>query len=168
MNEIVRANQFLEQSEGGLRAAILHADTLRAELAQDGNWEQLTHAIAGLRQIKADLDALLRECENDVARLMPDKKVVVDGIGQIERRTQITRKWESSELLKDLCRLALMNRETGEVDQQLLARVHAILAAAMPITASTGWRVTALKDLGLNEDEYCDKTFGRQTINFTK
>ena len=168
MSDIVRHNHFMERSDGSLRGAILQADDLRQELATKGEWIQLTFAIEGLRKIKADLDTLLRECENDVARLMPEKKVYIDGLGEIERRTTITRKWESAELLDNICRLALTDRDTGEVPMDLLNRVTALLKASLPITQSLNWRVTGLKDLDIDPDEFSDKTFGRQTIQMQK
>ncbi len=168
MTDIVRHNHFLERSDGSLRGAILQADDLRQELATKGEWIQLTFAIEGLRKIKADLDTLLRECENDVARLMPEKKVYIDGLGEIERRTTITRKWESEELLENICRLALTDRDTGEVPMELLSRVTALLKASLPVTASLNWRVTGLQSLDIDPDEFSDKTFGRQTIQMQK
>lgn len=167
MGELERINEFIERSDAGLRGAILHADTLRQELADRGDYTQLLYAIDGLRTIKADLDALLRDCENDAARLMPDKKMVIDNLGQVERKTSISRKWESEELLTQILKAALTDQQTGEISPQLLARVGSILKAALPLTASLGWRVTGLEALGINIDDYCDKTYGRQTIQIT-
>lgn len=164
MSDIVKVNEFIERSDGGLRGAILHADTLRQELAERGDYTQLLHAMLGLRAIKADLDTLLREVENDVTRLLPEKKMAIDNVGQVERRTSITRKWESESLLTSILKETLTDKETGELSPQILARVDAVLKAALPLTASLGWRVTGLQAIGIDPDEYCDKTFGRQTI----
>lgn len=165
MTELARVNEFVERSDGGLRGAILHADTLRQELAERGDYTQLLYAMQGLRAIKADLDTLLREVENDVARLLPEKKMAIDDIGQVERKTTINRKWESGNLLVALLKATLVDPETGELSPQTLARVEAVLKEALPLTASLGWRVTGLQALGINPDDYCDKTFGRQTIS---
>jgi hypothetical protein len=164
MSDIVKVNEFIERSDGGLRGAILHADTLRQELAERGDYTQLLYAMQGLRAIKADLDTLLREVENDVARLLPEKKMAIDNIGQVERRTSITRKWESESLLTSILKETLTDKETGELSPQVLARVDAVLKAALPLTGSLGWRITGLQAIGIDPDEYCDKTFGRQTI----
>lgn len=168
MTDIVKVNEFIERSDGGLRGAILHADTLRQELADRGDYTQLLFAMQGLKAIKGDLDTLLREVENDIARLLPEKKMVIENIGQVERKTTITRKWESGELLTALLKATLVDPDTGELSQQVLARVEAVLKEALPLTASLGWRVTGLQALGVDPDEYCDKTFGRQTINIIK
>lgn len=167
MTEIERINEFIERSDGGLRAAILHADTLRQELADRGDYTQLLYAMQGLKAIKGDIDTLLREVENDIARLLPEKKMPINDIGLVERRTSIARKWESEDLLNDILNVALVDKESGEVNIQLVARVREILKAALPITASLGWRITGLQALGIDPDEYSDKTFGRQTIQIT-
>lgn len=167
MGELARINEFVERSDGGLRGAILHADTLRQELAERGDYTQLLYAMQGLKAIKGDLDTLLREVENDIARLLPEKKMVIDNIGQVERKTSIARKWESEELLNDILNTALVDKDTGEVNIQLVSRAREILKAALPLTASLGWRVTGLQSLGLDPDEYSDKTYGRQTIQIT-
>lgn len=168
MGDIVKVNEFIERSDGGLRGAILHADTLRQELAERGDYTQLLFAMQGLKAIKGDLDTLLREVENDVARLLPEKKMVIENIGQVERKTSISRKWESGDLLVALLKATLVDPDTGELSPQILARVEAVLKEALPLTASLSWRVTGLQALGIDPDEYCDKTFGRQTISIIK
>jgi hypothetical protein len=42
------------------------------------------------------------------------------------------------------------------------------LKAVLPFTASLGWRVTALKELGIDVSEYSEATYGRQTVQITK
>jgi hypothetical protein len=168
MSDIVRINEFVERSEGGLRTALLHADTLRQELAERGDWNQLLYAIEGLRTLKADLDILLRSCEDDAARLLPEKKVVVDGIGMVERRTTSSRKWDSEPLLKDLCRMILDPGGTGEITAASVAQLMKVLKEVLPMTASLGWRVTALKAIGIDPEQYSETTYGRQTIQIVK
>ena len=168
MTEIARINEFVERSEGGLRTALLHADTLRQELAERGDWAQLLYAIDGLRQLKADLDTLLRSCEDDAARLLPDKKVAIDGFGVVERRTTSSRKWDSEPLLNDLCRHILDPEGTGEITPSAVAELLRALKAVLPVTASLGWRVTALKKLGIDPEQYSETTYGRKTIQIVK
>jgi hypothetical protein len=168
MSDIVRINEFVERSEGGLRSALLHADTLRQELAERQDWNQLVYAIEGLRALKTDLDTLLRSCEDDAARLLPDKKVVVDGIGMIERRTTSSRKWDSEPLLKDLCRMILDPDGTGEISAASVAKLMKVLKEVLPMTASLGWRVTALREVGIDPEQYSETTYGRQTIQIIK
>lgn len=168
MSDIVRINEFVERSEGGMRHALLHADTLRQELAERGDWEQLLFAIDGLRQLKLDLDTLLRSCEEDAARLLPQKKVNIDGFGVVEARTTSSRKWDSEPLLNDLCRNILDPDGTGEMKAENIGRLLKVLKAVLPITSSLGWRVTALKDLGVDPEQYSETTYGRKTVQIIK
>lgn len=168
MTELARINEFMERSEGGLRHALLHADTLRQELAERGDWAQLLYAIEGLRALKADLDTLLRSCEDDAARLLPEKKMVLDGFGVVESRTTSSRKWDSEPLLRDLCRQVLDPEQTGEIDASAIPELLRVLKAVLPMTASLGWRVTALRDMGIDPEQYSETTYGRKTIQIIK
>lgn len=168
MTELARINEFMERSEGGMRAALLHADTLRQELADRGDWAQLLYAIEGLRALKGDLDALLRSCEDDTARLLPEKKMVLDGFGVVESRTTSSRKWDSEPLLRDLCRQVLDPDQTGEIDASAIPELLRVLKAVLPMTASLGWRVTALKEQGVDPEQYSEVTYGRKTIQIIK
>jgi len=168
MTEIARINEFVERSEGGMRNALLHADTLRQELAERGDWAQLLYAIEGLRALKADLDTLLRSCEDDAARLLPQKKMVLDGFGVVESRTTSSRKWDSEPLLRDLCRQVLDPEQTGEIDAAAIPELLRVLKAVLPMTASLGWRVTALREQGIDPEQYSETTYGRKTIQIVK
>lgn len=154
-------------SVGSFREALMVADDMRANLVQERDWLQLCHAVEGLKVIKRDLDILLRQCEEDAANLMPEKKVAVDGFGVIERRTASSRKWESETLLMDICRQVLDPEGTGEINVSRVIDLIGVLKKVMPITGSLGWRVTALKDQGIDPDNYSDISFGRKSIQIT-
>lgn len=154
-------------SVGSFREALLVADDMRAELVKERDWLQLCHAVEGLKVIKRDLDILLRQCEEDAATLMPEKKMTVDGFGVVERRTASNRKWESETLLMDICRQVLDPEGTGEINVSRVIDLIGVLKKVMPITGSLGWRVTALKDQGIDPDNYSDISFGRKSIQIT-
>jgi len=162
-------NSSLElQGQDGLRAAIMQADTGRAELALAGDYTQLLKGLLYLKDIKADLDTLIRACEDDITTLMPEKKMFIDDVGTVERRTSSTRKWESEELLRHITRSVLDPHRTGEITIHNVVRLIDTLKAVLPFTASLGWRVTALKELGIDVSEYSEATHGRQTVQITK
>lgn len=166
--ELVPITSAIEVATGnGLREALMVCDTGRAELATTGDYQQLLAGWQYLKRIKADIDVLMRATEDDITRLMPEKKMVIDGIGLIERRTTSTRKWDSENLMKDLCRSSLDPDNTGEITMSGVANLLANLKAALPLTGSLGWRVTALKELGIDPDYYGEATYGRQTITIT-
>ena len=136
--------------------ALMIADDMRAELVKEGDWEQLCRAVSGLQHIYRDLGILLRECEEDAARLMPEKTAEVSGLGYVERRTASSRKWESEELLMDICRRVLDPHGTGEIKVSSVVDLITTLKQVMPITGSLGWRVTALRNAGIDPDDYSD------------
>jgi hypothetical protein len=166
--EIEKVNQVERMpSADNFQQALLLADTMRAELVDRGDWLQLCYAIEGLKAIKKDLDILLRSCEEDAANLLPEKKVMVDGFGVVEKRTAQTRKWQSEELLMDVCRQVLDPEQTGEIQPSRVVELIAVLKKIMPITGSLGWRVTALKEQGIDPDDYSDVSWGRKSIQIT-
>lgn len=171
MTEIVPVplNGSLEQhGQDGLRSAIMRSDSSRAELAIAGDYEQLLKGLMYLKDIKADVDTLIRATEDDITRLMPEKKMFIDDVGTVERRTTSTRKWESEELLKHITRATLDPQGTGEISISNVAMLIETLKSVLPFTASLGWRVTALKERGIDPSEYSESTYGRQTVQITK
>ena len=151
----------------GFQDALLVADDLRAELVERGDWLQLCYAIEGLRAIKKDLDTLLRACEEDAANLLPEKKVMIDGFGVVEKRVSSSRKWDSEHLLMDVCRQVLDPEGTGEIQPSRVVELIGVLKQIMPITGSLGWRTTALKEQGIDPDDYSEKTWGRRSVQIT-
>lgn len=169
MTDIVPVSNSLElQSQDGLRNAIMQADTGRAGLALAGDYTQLLKGLLYLKDIKADLDTLIRACEDDITTLMPEKKMFIDDVGTVERRTSSTRKWQSDDLLRHITRSTLDPQGTGEVSINNVVTLIDTLKAVLPFTASLGWRVTALKELGIDVTEYSEATYGRQTVQITK
>ena len=169
MTDIVPVSNSLElQSQDGLRNAIMQADTGRAGLALAGDYTQLLKGLLYLKDIKADLDTLIRACEDDITTLMPEKKMFIDDVGTVERRTSSTRKWQSDDLLRHITRSTLDPEGTGEVSTNNVVMLIDTLKAVLPFTASLGWRVTALKELGIDVTEYSEATYGRQTVQITK
>jgi hypothetical protein len=43
-----------------------------------------------------------------------------------------------------------------------------VLKEVLPMTASLGWRVTALREVGIDPEQYSETTYGRQTIQIIK
>lgn len=150
-----------------IRQTLMSADNIRQELVAAGDWQSLVCAIADLKKVKFDIDTILRLAEEDAASLLPDKKVVMDGIGVIEKRTSVTRKWESENLLKHIARTTLDPDGTGEISFDRVIVLLEVLNAVLPITASLGWRVTALKNIGIDVNNFSDMTVGRSSITIT-
>lgn len=152
----------------GPQNALMVTDEMRAELALQGDTEQLLQGLEYLKTIKRDLDTLIRATEDDIVRLMDDKKVVFDGIGVVEKKTAVTRKWDSEGLLKHLVRTSLDPEGTGEITLDSVFGLIENLKMVLPLTSSLGWRVTELTKLGINTDEFAEKTYGRTGLTVTK
>ena len=169
MTDLVPLTSTIEtHTSDGLRTALLAADAGRQELAQQGDYQQLLAGYQYLKTIKADIDTLLRATEDDIVSLLPKKKQFVDGIGTVEKRTAATRKWQSEDLMRDLCRASLDPEGTGEISLTNVATMLENLKKVLPLTASLGWRVTALKELGIDPDTYGEATYNRTSIQITK
>lgn len=147
---------------------LMEADTFRQQLADEGDWASLAHGLAAFRAFKTNLDILIRSIEDDVAANLPSKKVALEGVGVIERRSSTSRKWDSEALLAYMVRDILDPDRTGEVNYDRMWDLIEALKKALPFTASLGWRVTALKELGMPIDNFCQTTYGRQAITIGK
>lgn len=107
------------------------------------------------RHLQQQITALkdeLAEVEDQLADAMPDKKVVLDGLGEVERFRRVSRvKWDSEALLRAVLDSRLVNPDTGEVaDESPLDRVRACYA----LTGSSV-RLEALRERQIDPDEYC-------------
>ena len=178
--ELIIGNMSVEMSNPGnslvdadglvrnFNRMLLDADEQRQMLADAHDWEKLAHGLASFRSMKAALDVLIRSIEDDVAAHLPDKKVPVQGLGLLERRSTVTRKWDSENLLQHIVRTTLDPEYTGEVVYENIYDLITTLKAVLPFTPSLGWRVTALKEIDVPIDKFSESTYGRQTITITK
>lgn len=170
----------IEKINGGLDAtktpevvkvfnrALLDADEMRQELADRGDYEALAHGLVAFRDLKMNLDILVRAIEDDVAAHLPAKKHVIEGLGTFERRSDTKRKWDSEGLLQYMVRDVLDPDRTGEVNYDRMWDLIEALKKCLPFTSSLGWRVNALKELGMPVDNFCETTYGRQAITVVK
>lgn len=84
--------------------ALIHMDDFRQDLADTGNWEALAHGLTQLSEFKKNLSMLIESIELDINKLLPEKKVIMEGLGIIEKRTSTSKKWESERLLDNIVR----------------------------------------------------------------
>lgn len=85
------------------------------------------------------------------------KQFMVDGLALFQRQNQSTRRgWQHADLLRDVKRAALANRqlnvETGEVQTEAEAVAQAIEACA----SISAWKLEGLRRYGLDPDEYVE------------
>lgn len=159
-------------------AAIDHADRQRAELAEQGDLEGLAHGLHALREINRKLTILISQTDGDVSALVlarpKGETVTIDGLGSLETHRRSTRtRWDSERLfgllVDRICDEGFVDPHTGELvgDPATARRIadglRERLAAAVPLTASMGWRVGGLKAAGLDPNEFREQEHGPYT-----
>jgi hypothetical protein len=154
-----------------LRYWIMQADEMRAELAEAGDYTALAFALARIRELQRDMKMLADSVEVDVARLLPDRRTELTGIGVFEVKRSANRKaWEWGDLLDEVIKLALIDEETGEMPAtvgEAAERIRAAVLDVAPLTASQNARVGALKRLGLNVEDFCDVEPGNLRVQIS-
>lgn len=120
----------------------------------------LADALIALRDLKATVAAAYAEVEALALSVMGDKKVEVPGVGLVESKKKAARsKWEHDDLFKHVvARIAdeelLTDPETGE--RRPPAAVAAEVVNRLRDVMSPSWKVTGLRDLGIDETEFCN------------
>lgn len=153
-----------------LRAGLLAAGDQATALAASGDWESLAWGKSRLDAIARDLTALRQMIDADIARLLPERRVTVDGLGTVERgRTSPGRAWQSADLARHVARRAVVDPDSGEVHATSLVQAAQLAADAIAdtarLTASTGWSRPKLTAAGVDPDEWCTVTReGRPTV----
>jgi hypothetical protein len=150
-----------------LREAILAVDDQRQQLAEQGDLDNLARGLVQLKTLLGDLRQLSQAVEDDVARLMPAKRVEVEGVGAIEKRKGTDRKsWQWDDLLPVLVRLYLDPELTGELpsSSEAVERMRALITEVIGVTPSKGPRLTPLRAAGIDPDEYAETSPGRTTV----
>lgn len=169
-NEIIKV-ELPDRVTGGAIAAFQNAlmqmDDYRKDLAEAEDWESLCHGLTNLIEFKQNLSALVEAIQHDIYELMPEKKVVIEGLGIFEKRRSNSKKWESERLLNDIVNSKL-NNGTGEITPTDVFELVDTLKRVMPIVPSMGWRTTELKKENIDTNDYCDVAWGRPTISVTK
>lgn len=146
---------------------LVKMDDFRSGLVEQGDWEALAHGITQLQDFKKNLSMLIETIELNINELLPEKKVVLPGVGIIEKRTSSSKKWDSDALLNRIVRSCLDNG-TGEITPQDVMRLIDTLKLVLPFTPSLGWRSTEIQKIGLDPKDYSDVTYGRKTISIKK
>lgn len=102
--------------------------------------------VAKIRDLHARVDVLTAE----IAEAMPDKVVTIDELGLTIERHRATRytQWDTEQLLPHVLDTRRIDESTGEIkDETPLDKVLHVWNLGAP-------RVTALRERGLDPDEY--------------
>jgi hypothetical protein len=113
-----------------------------------------------MREFKQDFDIVLRDVEQNIADLMT-KRYWSDDRFDVQKRTSTDRRnWDHEALAKKVIALAM---DSG--------RIHHPMDVAAVLRGAAGfsyWRVTQLKELGIDPDEYADSSPGKTSIQITR
>lgn len=149
------------------------AAQLRAQLADPtipDDLERLAAWCWQLRQTKAALEAVLIDSEAVLYEVAGKGNHELPGVPPFEaRRGAVRKKWQSDDLVRLLVRRGLDPAGTGEVTAaqvEAVERVVAELVACAPFTPSMGWRATALRERGLDPEEFCESAPGRVSVQW--
>jgi len=131
-------------------------------LAEAGDLEALAHGYAELDQFVRAARDVRNHAEDHIARLMPSRVVNLGDEVTLERHQgTVRRQWQSVELLRHLVGGQLVDAATGE-------DVTDRLVACLPLTGSLGWRAGALRDHGVDPDQWCETSPARPTVSVRK
>jgi hypothetical protein len=131
-------------------------------LAEAGDLEALAHGYAALDQFVRAARDVRNHAEDHIARLMTSKTVNLNDQVTLERHQgTVRRQWQSVELLRHLVGDQLVDAATGE-------DVTDRLVACLPLTGSLAWRAGALRDHGVDPDQWCEASPARPTVSVRK
>jgi hypothetical protein len=131
------------------------------------NLETLAKLLLQGREMVRVMRDITGRIEQATVRAMPHRKAVIEGVGHLEKSAETTRRAWDSPLLAGAVLQSAVNtwkEETGEVVSSDVANMvlDAFMKAARP-----EWRVTALRDMGINADNYCEVSYGEQKVRVT-
>lgn len=141
-----------------LEAALLALADYSDQLAEQNDLPALGDGLANVRRLRQAVTDLERHVERHLADLMPSDVVNLDDDVVLERRKgSIRKKWQSEDLLRHLVGDRVVNPTTGE-------NVFDTLIECVPFTASLSWRAGALRQRGIEVDDWCEATPGRVSV----
>lgn len=137
---------------------LVAVDEARRECVRANQLPDLLVLLADLRDFKTELDILVREVEDDCAKLMPRKAVSTNQVLAERTGGGLTRRnWDSRAIAQDLVKAR--TEKYGTFDSP--GDVADLLVEAAGVSY---WKTTALKQYGLDPDEYCQSERARQTV----
>ncbi len=138
---------------------------LEYEEVMDASPEMLAVVLAAVRDTRADLAVFYSVVERELMEVSGTKRFVVEGLGEVAIRKSVKRtQWDNDALAQVVVAYALdervLDEETGEYESAFQAVARVLMECARP-----SWRITPLRDRGIDPDEYCsvdDAAYGVQ------
>lgn len=154
-----------------IRGISLALDELDAETqiaVDDGDAEELARSFVALHDAKRRLDLIHRTLEEALAEALPSGVSEIPGLPPVERKRGRERKqWQNDRLFDFVQRHALDPDGTGEFPSdpmEAVDRVTRLIREVWSFTPSTNPRITALRSIGVDPDEWCSSQPGRVSV----
>jgi hypothetical protein len=128
---------------------------------------ELASELYRLRAQRRDIADRERDVEKRLADLMDTDSVNLDDRVTLQRRRGSKRtKWQTDEIVAHLRTVSRFNTEDGsEVDPVThLEQFARALKECAPLTPSLSWRAGALREWGIDPDEYASVEPGRVSV----
>lgn len=150
-----------------LRGLAVRLDDLAR--AHPDDWQGLTYLRAVLKVVIGDLRDVERTVEHLQAGAMPSRYADVEGVGRIERgRADEWRNWQAESLAHLVAMMAVTDPDTG-AEVELAPRVLAMrVADELMACARFSWRLTALRERGIDPEDYAHHRKGRPTVRMPR
>lgn len=147
---------------GMLTAVADGLDTIRTAEIETLDHEDAVRLLVALTTVRKQMQALEDAVTLRVARLAPKDPVTIPGVGVVTVRAGGARRaWHTHDLTRDII-AARLEKAGGEIPDPFTA------AAWVMECANIGYfRTTALKDLGLDPDDYSERVTGRPSVQIT-
>lgn len=150
-----------------LRRGLAELDDQRKALAEAGDYETLIYGLVQLLPLVKDLSELARAVKQDIAATMPSRWVEIEGVGRVERKPDNRRSdWDWDQLLPRLIRMYVDPDGNGALPEpaEVMDRMRELIVDVIGVTPSKGPRVTPLREMGLDPDEWCSVTRDKHTV----
>lgn len=166
----LQAPEAHRQALALLREAIGRLDA-EVEAHQDEP-DGLARALHLVQRMRGDLDLLVSGITEYLFRAMPDKTMVVDGVGTVEKRYGTANtNWDQDrcwQLVADSVRQAWAQDHDGELPPpEVCTAIDNTVSEARELHAAGGWKKTALKARGVDPEEVSEQTWGKRSITIT-
>lgn len=133
--------------------------------APPSDFETLARALVacrGFRQLAADIERLL---ESRVAAAMERPFVTIEGLGTLERKKSKDRKaWDHKRVAAKLLEVAKAERIDGLTGEVLASEGEAAMLTFLACAGVAYWKTTELRGRGIDPDDYCESSPGRETV----
>jgi hypothetical protein len=129
---------------------------------------RLAKEVLQARELVRVVRDISNRIEQGLARAMTEKKMVVEGVGVLERNVDVSRKnWDHKALASKLAAEAVLKHAQENGGELIDKSTAETFVKAFETACRMEWRVTGLGEYGIDADKYCDKEFGQPRVRIT-